>query len=65
MKHGGMHVIKETVEKEIDFLVDVDPQFVSLVRHGANQQPFRVIKSETEGGDSVAMIVQSEAFQAR
>ena len=58
MKHRGVRVVKEVLEKEIAFLVDVDPRFVSLVRHGANQQPFRVIKSE-KGGDIVGLIVQS------
>lgn len=60
MKHKGVRVVKETVDKEIHFLIDVDPRFVSLVRHGANQQPFRVIKSHKEGGDKdMGMIVQS------
>lgn len=59
MKHKGVRVVKETVDKEIHFLVNVDPRFVSLVRHGANQQPFRVIKSHKGGGDNVGMIVQS------
>jgi len=45
------------VEKKINFLVDVDPTFVSLVRHGANRTPFRVIKSE-EVKDEM-MFVQS------
>jgi hypothetical protein len=54
-------MIKETVEKDVTFLEDVDVQFVSLVRHGANQMPFRILKSEKEGGDGNEMnlIVQS------
>jgi hypothetical protein len=62
MKHRGVRVEKETVEKKVHFLVDVDPEFVSLVRHGANQQPFRVIKmdkSMMKGGENVGMIIQS------
>jgi len=52
--------VVETRKKDIAFLVDVDPMFVSLVRHGANQQPFRVVKSEEKGGDSeMSMVVQS------
>jgi len=52
--------IVETQQKEIAFLVNVDPTFVSLVRHGANQQPFRVVKSEEKGGvDEMSMVVQS------
>lgn len=49
----------ETVEKEkvINFLTNVDPEFVSLVRHGANRTPFRVIKSEE--GIHEMMFVQS------
>lgn len=49
----------ETVqtEKRIDFLVNVDPEFVSLVRHGANRTPFRVVKSEE--GVNEMMFVQS------
>jgi hypothetical protein len=55
-----VRVIEETVEKDVAFLEDVDVKFVSLVRHGANQMPFRVLKSEkTEGGDQDMMVVQS------
>lgn len=48
----------ETVqtEKKINFLTNVDPEFVSLVRHGANRTPFRVIKEE---GANAMMFVQS------
>ncbi len=48
MKPKGIKVVTEMMEKEVTFLVDVDPLFVSLVKHGANQQPFRVIKEEKE-----------------
>jgi hypothetical protein len=55
-----VRVIEDTVEKDVTFLRDVDVKFVSLVRHGACQMPFRVIKSEGEGGDCRdMMIVQS------
>jgi hypothetical protein len=60
MKHRGVRIEKETARKTIAFLVDVDPEFVSLVRHGANQQPFRVVKSDEKGGDDLmGMIIQS------
>ena len=48
MKPKGVKIITEEAEKDITFLCDVDPFFVSLVKHGANQQPFRVIKEDTE-----------------
>ena len=48
-------IAKDQRKKEIGFLFDVDPQFVSLVRHGANQQPFRVVKND-EGGNKVKII---------
>lgn len=50
MKHKGVKIITEEAEKDVTFLVDVDPLFVSLVKHGANQQPFRVIKEEKKKG---------------
>lgn len=50
MKHKGVKIITEEVEKDVTFLTDVDPLFVSLVEHGANQQPFRVIKEDAEKG---------------
>jgi hypothetical protein len=51
-------IIEETKEKQIAFLEDVDVEFVSLVRHGANQMPFRIIKEEKGGGMKDMMIVQ-------
>jgi len=46
MKPRGVRVITELAEKEVTFLTDVDAMFVSLVKHAANQMPFRVIKSD-------------------
>jgi len=40
----GVKIVTEEIEKDVTFLVDVDPLFISLVKHGANQQPFKVIK---------------------
>lgn len=57
-----VHLISEEKEKKIIMLSDVDVHFVSLVRHGANQQPFRVVKSEDKGGVLVskdALVLQS------
>lgn len=54
----GVKVISEVKNKEVTFLTDVGVEFVSLVRHGANQMPFRVIKEE-KGGESMNTIVQS------
>lgn len=41
-------------EKEVSFMSNADPKFVSLVRNGANRTPFQVIKSEDKGGAGVA-----------
>lgn len=43
------------VEKEVKYLKDVDVQFVSIVPHGANRQPFKIMKSE----DGMAAAIQS------
>lgn len=51
-------IIEESREKTVNFLEDVDVEFVSLVRHGANQMPFRIIKEEKGGGMPNMMIVQ-------
>ena len=36
----------ETEEKEVTFLVNPDVKFVSLVKRGANQRPWKVVKSQ-------------------
>jgi len=54
----GVKVITETKETDVTFLENVEVDFVSLVRHGANQAPFRVIK-EDKGGGKMSMVVQS------
>jgi hypothetical protein len=46
----GVKITSEEAEKEIVFLVEPEAHFVSLVRHGANQQPFRVVKEDAEKG---------------
>lgn len=54
-------LIEEVGTKNVTMLTDVDVKFVSLVRHGANQQPFRVLKSEEKGGEPMnkILVVQS------
>jgi len=50
-------VEKETTKRKVDFLVDTDVEFISLVRHGANRTPFRIVKSEVKGGVEKKMVV--------
>ncbi len=50
---------RELQEREVMLMTDVQAEFVSLVRHGANQAPFKVVKSEDKGGENVSMIIQS------
>lgn len=37
----------EEVVKDVVFLTNAEVEFVSLVRHGANQMPFRVVKEDS------------------
>ena len=56
----GMKIVSEVKEADVTFLTDADVHFVSLVRHGANRSPFKVIKEEKEGGDGkMTMVIQS------
>jgi|GEM_PF-4194833 len=56
---AGVKIVSEEVEKDVTLLQDVDPEFVSLVRHGANRMPFRVVKKEKEGGERMGLYIQS------
>ena len=57
---AGIKLVTETKEQDVALLKDVDAEFVSLVRHGANRMPFRVIKQEKGGVDkSMSLIIQS------
>lgn len=47
----------EEVIREITFLYDVLPAYISLCRYGANRAPFKVLKNE--GGDDIMLFVQS------
>lgn len=60
MSKKVIEIISEKVERDITFLTDVEAKFISLVKHGANRVPFRIVKSEkNKGGVSDLMIVQS------
>ncbi len=63
MKPKGVHIITEDAQKEVTFLMDVDPLFVSLVKHGANQQPFRVIKEDTGPEDDEVYTIFAEIIE--
>jgi hypothetical protein len=53
-------VISTTIEDEITFMVDPKVEFVSLVKHGANRTPFKVLKAEKTKEDSnMNKVVQS------
>jgi len=56
---SGIKIISEEVEKDVTMLSSVDPEFVSLVRHGANRMPFRVIKTQKGGEQMGSMFIQS------
>lgn len=56
---SGVKLLTEEVEQEVTFLESVDPKFVSLVKHGANRMPFRVIKSEKGGEQVDNLVIQS------
>jgi len=47
------------IQDTINFLVDPDIEFVSLVKHGANQAPFKILKSSDKGGNSMSKVVQA------
>ena len=49
--------VKDT-EKDINFMTNLDVEFVSFVQHGANKEPFRVIKT-VKGGTMENLAVQS------
>ncbi len=52
---AGVKIVTEELEKDITLLKDVKATFVSLVRHGANRMPFRIVKTEKKGGDQGKM----------
>lgn len=51
-------VISTIIEDEVIFLKEADVEFVSLVKHGANRTPFKILKSEKdEGGNVMSKVV--------
>jgi len=55
---SGVKIITEEIETDVVMLEDAKLKFVSLVGHGANRMPFRVIKSQDKkGGDLVDNLV--------
>lgn len=46
-------------EADITFMKDVEVEFVSLVGHAANRQPFRIIKGEIEGDKTMPKTIYS------
>jgi hypothetical protein len=51
-------IITTTIESDITFMTDPKVEFVSLVKHGANRMPFKVLKSD-KGGKPMKGIVQA------
>ena len=45
---------------EINYLEDLDVKWVSLVDHGANRIPFKIVKSEERMGDVIQSIILSK-----
>ena len=54
-----VEIITDTVQKDVSFLTDVSVKFVSLVKHGANRTPFKIVKSDNIGGVLDTMVIQS------
>jgi len=50
--------ITTIIEDDVTFMTDPDVQFVSLVKHGANRTPFKVLKTEKED-TQMKKVVQS------
>lgn len=60
MKKSKKSVTKEvtaTIEQEVVFMVDPTVDFVSLVKHGANRAPFKILKSK--GGSKMNKVLQA------
>jgi hypothetical protein len=45
-----LKIVSVPVEKTVTMLEDAEVSFISLVRHGANRMPFRVMKADVEKG---------------
>lgn len=55
----GAKVIRHEVERDITFLQDANVDFISLVRHGANKQAFRIVKQEGGVSENMRKVIQS------
>jgi len=51
-------IIAATIENDVIFMTDPKVEFVSLVKHGANRMPFKVLKTD-KGGNLMKGIVQA------
>ena len=54
VKKSSSSKTTKVVEQSVTFLTDPQIQFVSLVKHGANQEPFLVIKSRKGGSEDMS-----------
>ena len=50
--------ITTTIEDDVVFMVDPRVDFVSLVKHGANRAPFKILKSD-KGGSEMNKVLQA------
>lgn len=59
----AIKIIEEEQRKKVNLLRDVDAEFVSLVKHGANRMPFRVIKLDKQrGGEKKTMTLAIQSI---
>ena len=49
----SLTVTTENTEQEASLMASPEIKYVSLVQHAANREPFRVIKQDTTGGESI------------
>jgi len=52
-------VKSNTVERDVTFMTDPDINFVSLVGHAANQQPFKIMKGQVKGDGNMNKVIHS------
>lgn len=46
-------------EQDVTFMQNVDIEFVSLVGHAANQQPFKIMKGQVKGDENMNKVIHS------
>lgn len=54
-----LRMVTEEAEKEVGLIEEGKAEFVSVVRHGANRQPFRIIKGEGGVKNNMIKKIQS------